>query len=1309
MGHTRLTRQKVDKLMGREKKRRKTECSKHEGSSSQSRLDHRGRIIRSIRREGECAQEEEKCTGGEESKKKTMDVRSGINNYTTDLKEDHPNMVPSSDLEEEDERAEANISTENNPYDLPENAANDGKSICYEADTTAAGKIGNCSEDDKMKEELLNADNLLGCLLTCGSQRLSTVMYSVVRSVLSGRECGVCGAKVPGARLPGMTYLKQKLKPCIKMNLLPRNKIIQVRVDRSRSGAKFGIDRYASNDLAPLMYVSPCEWARVDFATPSVRKLIWNDPTSDGTVFSNIESTPIVRHRSFFPAVNTVRDSGGLESLVRAKSRLQLTFVRTSKTEKALENAFSDSVVFKKVNGVESAVVSCEVIDFEYVSDDREGHNGINCDEEPSVFESHEGNGDKAGDVIFYLKCKNGVARLVNNHNCEEYGQPCRLELCNGKRTGCHIRSYPVEDVVCTDTAKANDDYVPNKGRLEDGTKYYIYRFLLYTDGFNAHRSRLGSMDGMYMLPLGIPIDCRTEAGCLHKVCLAPPGVSATDIIDEVIDDLADAMTNGIEVDDDGERALIFPDVVVYTGDGPALASATGSKGHSGDCPCHACSFRKDKEKVLTIVGREVNTTTCFAKRTHTKIRDIERQNGNDAGCMNEIGVSNPNAPLMKLSDKLKGLNVPKTSEGKQVVPTCFDAFRFSLISPDHVFLGLINNVMEVILKLLKRVQREKLDRCITDILRKNGLYGRTTILNSEMNIMKTTISEAFAIMFAAPVAIKCCNFNLDEDEQEALKTSVKLIRQLSRIIVKGQRHPKRGVDNETDMRSFNNCEGRTRLNELVSDVRNYCKTIEELSLIDPKNVGILDKPNMHRFVELFVHTLPMFGSLTFIEELILEKAHQTAKKAIDMSNNKNEQLQAMTDYLFDDFMCRLKSVTRSAEVGEQTCLAREIAQLNGNSCNLNVNTLTDVNVLSVLRILGKDICHRRQVEEWCVEERSEFKYPHEIDKKVDQAGQVLKKALELMSDRDSWKDWACIEASSAAFVKPVGEINAIRRVVRLIRFDVIEVHCREGGEKRPFVFRRSELDGERRFIVVIGFLHTVQDGKKVEYAVGYFMDSVPQKSDPAKGKEANSNCEGMQKKSTGSDEQDGGRDKLDCTNSAKAHEAVQGKGFEKGTGKEDQTTRRNQQGEATSDKPLIETCCKVKKPSDEVEKEGPVFGQRQDESTRKDATKEVHRKKAEEEAARKKAEDEARKKAEEDAKELVYERNEACVVIFELSRSVRKAFKAHACWLKDERALSTDRRCGDSCTFLALPESIVEGGKWVLKGRKEGFPPRSG
>ncbi len=595
------------------------------------------------------------------------------------------------------------------------------------------------------------------------------------------------------------------------------------------------------------------------------------------------------------------------------------------------------------------------------------------------------------------------------------------------------------------------------------------------------------------MMPLGLPVDRRTDAGCLHKISLAPPGVAATDIMDIVNEDLTNSMIKGIEVNDSGERALIFPDILCYTGDCPALASATGTKGHSADCPCHSCSFQKRKGKSLTIIGMDVNTAVCYAKRTHTKIRDIERQAGTDVETLSNIGISNTNGPLMKLSDDIKSLpNIPKTSDGKQVVPNNFDAYRFSLISPDHVFLGLISNSLQLFMRQMKRASREKFDDRITAILRKNGMYGRDTILNSDMNsIMKTTISEAFAILFKAPIAISCCDFVLEEKSDEAFKSSILLIQQLNDIIVRIQRHPKKGVDSERDLSSFNNSEGRTRLNRLVSDVRKHCETIEQLSKIDPSNVAILDKPNMHRFVELFVHTLPMFGSLRYIEELILEKAHQSAKKAIDMSNNKNEQLQAMADYLYDDFTCRLKSLTKDVGNREDTHLAEELKQLTGRKESLDVESVTDRNVLSVIRILGKDICNRDTTEKWCVEERSDFKFPHQCEKVVDQARSFLASVFNKMGERENWKGWCCNSASSATLLKPVGELHETRRLAKVNRFDVLELHCRSGGESRPFVFRRTELDGERRFLVVIGFLTTDQDGRKVDYAVGYFMKEL--------------------------------------------------------------------------------------------------------------------------------------------------------------------------------------------------------------------------
>ena len=1144
---SRLTKQKLDDLMGRPRKRSKPNADKNSTRSAQSSGAYR------------------KGNGNEKP------VRTEI-----------PERRPYSDAEDQSDacnvRSHWNESIDV-PYDPEYNTPAD------QLDDEDGDRMAVCAVDEstQSQDSKITTDNLLACLLTSGSQRISSLMYTVVRTILGGKACAVCGAVVTGAKLPGLTYLKTNVKPTVKRRLLARHDVIQMTVDHTRSGAKTGIGRYLSTVTAPMAIVKPSEWARIDFATLSIRKMIWEDKKDEERMFASIEDTPIVRNRSKFTFENTVRGSRGLECHVGKESILELTFIRNTSTDRALEKAFGDQVVNKKIRDVACAVVTCNVLHSQYIKDDCHGHSSVLDDDGNLRYERHKTSYEKAGDVVFYLKTIDGEARLVNRHNCEGDESACSLELCNGKLTGCHVRAFHVDDVVClNDVASPADDYVPNTGFLEDGTRYFIYRMLIYTDGFNAHRTRLGSVDGMYMIPLGIPLNRRTEAGCLHKICLAPPGVAATDVVAIVIEDIVDGMTKGIEVEYQGEKAIIFLDCLCYNGDCPALASALGTKGHRGDCPCHVCSFRRRKKGKLSIVtSNGVSSVTCSAKRTHRKVRDIQRQQEGNADALELIGVGKPDAPLLVMSDEIKKLeNIPKTSEGKKVVPNCFDGYRFSLVSPDHVFLGLISNILQNLVKLMKPVERAQFDKCVTGILLRNGLFGRSSVLNSENSILKTTISESFAIILATPVAVKCCNWDIEGEDRKVLKKTVDIVESLNDIIVGSQCHPSSHVDGTKDIRSFNDSKGRTRLENLAKQALDHCKIIEELSNIDETSVRNLDKPNMHRFVELFVHTLPMFGSMKYIEELILEKGHQHAKRAIEMSNKKNEQIQAMTDYLYDDFVSRLKSLTKAGESADRESLKNEVEELFGLESTaenlLDIDSLINGEILSVIRTLGKDICHRREGEHWDVVEcSSDFKHPESIEPVLKKTKVFVERALEMIEKRDSWTGgMSCELGSSATLVKPVGELTDVRRVGKTVPFDVLETHFRQGVEKRPFVFRRSELDGERRFIATIGFLKTNQDERTVVYAVGYLME--------------------------------------------------------------------------------------------EVERKMNLFKCKKD-----------------------------------------------CVVILELSRSVRKAFVCHACWKDEARGVDGDSNermtCRKGCKMLLNRKSIIEGGTWVVKGRAEGYPPRSG
>ena len=213
-------------------------------------------------------------------------------------------------------------------------------------------------EEEKGKPKVpideLNTNGILACLLTCGSQRVNETMYSVVRHLLNSKTCSVCGTPIAGASLPGLTYLKSLVKPSLR-SLVAKHDIIELSVDTERAGAKTGIDKYKSLKTAPVLLVKPSEWARIDFSTPSIKKLIWEDVDEMKNVFDSIEATPIVRHRYVFPVDTITKDEYGIEHVDVKDDRLELTLIWDAKIDKMLERYFDEDVTF--VDGVACASV----------------------------------------------------------------------------------------------------------------------------------------------------------------------------------------------------------------------------------------------------------------------------------------------------------------------------------------------------------------------------------------------------------------------------------------------------------------------------------------------------------------------------------------------------------------------------------------------------------------------------------------------------------------------------------------------------------------------------------------------------------------------------------------------------------------------------------------------------------------------------------------------------------------------------------------------------------------------------------------
>ena len=87
------------------------------------------------------------------------------------------------------------------------------------------------------KVDVMSVEHLLGSLLTCGSHRLSAMMYKVVRKLLVPKKCYLCGTLGKCTRLPGMTAIKSNAKPMSK-DWYAKHDLLQLTVDENGAGAE---------------------------------------------------------------------------------------------------------------------------------------------------------------------------------------------------------------------------------------------------------------------------------------------------------------------------------------------------------------------------------------------------------------------------------------------------------------------------------------------------------------------------------------------------------------------------------------------------------------------------------------------------------------------------------------------------------------------------------------------------------------------------------------------------------------------------------------------------------------------------------------------------------------------------------------------------------------------------------------------------------------------------------------------------------------------------------------------------------------
>jgi hypothetical protein len=535
--------------------------------------------------------------------------------------------------------------------------------------------------------------------------------------------------------------------------------------------------------------------------------------------------------------------------------------------------------------------------------------------------------------------------------------------------------------------------YAPCTGFLQDGRKYMVYRAMLYTDDFKADVTRNGSYGGCYLLPIGIRPEERAGYASVRCITLTPPNVSTNEVLLRIIPDIVKCTMTGVQgMNANGEKVTVFLDIVGYIGDYPAVTHALDVLGHNSRAPCHLCAFlRQDRTGTegLNYYGysTSVHSRASSFCRDGKRIKSV-RSGLVSSGLLQTLGlkssVDESHCPLHTLSDALSKVRsqVPLTDCGVPVVPAVFDPYRSCMVAPDHLFFGLAQDVINATIALCNprvRVIAEGLmldALCMQNLGRQKQLFSRTSQSLHSMNM-----SDLFAVLLVAPSSFNTALILNDEDgsagnpemitsfhsgntmrkrgtavpiDRSRMKRSrseashsrprqegvraidlVQLLSLFQKLVSKTCYLPRIDVDGISQVEKFNERDGMERLDALF---QLSCKYVADLHFIcsqSTKGVGrTLNKPNVHRLLELYAHTLPAFGHVGHFQELLFETAHQPLKRGIKRSNNRDPHIYAVQAVLANDWETRL--ALEIASVGKPD-------QWSNTTCNRIQRLLTGV------------------------------------------------------------------------------------------------------------------------------------------------------------------------------------------------------------------------------------------------------------------------------------------------------------------------------------------------------------------------------
>jgi len=474
----------------------------------------------------------------------------------------------------------------------------------------------------------------------------------------------------------------------------------------------------------------------------------------------------------------------------------------------------------------------------------------------------------------------------------------------------------------------------PTRGILSDQRSYFIYRYLLYSDGFNTSQQNAASTNGVYMVPLNFPLQCRKSPSSSRIIAAVPPGVSPFKIYETLHKDIIDGRTKGFLVRNAvGEEIVLFMDLVGFFADTPALNGALDFGGHSATTNCHLCRL---VPKSSTALGSLYANTVAFGSitgsrrfwRKHQAVRDSDPS----LPTLQHLGFkqvpTSNNWVLRDIHRKISGLPSPGPRDDNGVVlfSKNFDPFVGSFIGPDHLIYGLARLSIQFAIFCLYPLEfREIFQRVLLRIIKdENNIPFPNAFIDIKKSLLTNlTMTHIFTLLAFGPVAYAITiQIAFGENIPPAPLAAMGVLRTLHNVYAL-LALPSHVLPDISRL--------QLAVRKYLATLRDVCKTetkdlkdadmprrgkgggarlaYKDLENLTRAAIRSLDVTNVHRLYEYVFFQLPMFRYPSMTRELPMEKLHLQLKRQLERSGAFHGHHYAIRSAVLDDWKSRLSLI----------------------------------------------------------------------------------------------------------------------------------------------------------------------------------------------------------------------------------------------------------------------------------------------------------------------------------------------------------------------------------------------------------------